>query len=64
MVLLYLNMASTVLKIVLLLVTGASTHVSLSPPNPPAARRERAGEKTVFEHWVLWITWLSKVIRS
>ena len=53
-------------KILALLVTGFSVHVSLSPPNPPAPPKLRlaASRKTLFERCVRWVTFCSKVSSS
>lgn len=53
-------LAPVALKIVLLLLTGISTHYSLTPPRT-AAPKTILPNKTLFERGVLWVTWCSKV---
>ncbi|EMD36161.1 hypothetical protein CERSUDRAFT_95511 [Gelatoporia subvermispora B] len=49
-------------KIALLLTTGASAYLSLSPPNPPAPPKELMGRRTFFECAILWFTFCSKAM--
>ncbi|KAI0916609.1 hypothetical protein AcV5_003047 [Taiwanofungus camphoratus] len=54
--------AKALLKIVLLLITGFSVHLSLSPPNPPASPKHCLSQKTFFERCVRWVTFCSKAM--
>ncbi|OCH85248.1 hypothetical protein OBBRIDRAFT_821595 [Obba rivulosa] len=49
-------------KIALLLTTGASAYLSLSPPNPPAPPKELMTRRTFFERAILWFTFCSKAM--
>lgn len=49
------------LKIAALVATGTSVHLSLSPPNPPAPPKQLLASKTIFERFVRYVTFLSKV---
>lgn len=50
---------------VLLLISAAAVHLSLSPPNPPVdsceCYVEKEGERSFFEIFVQSVTWCSKV---
>ena len=59
----HVALAPALLKISLLLLTGLSTHLSLSPPNPPAPKKQCVAKKTLFERCILWVTFCSKVSR-
>ena len=48
-------------KICLLLLTGISSHISLSPPNAPVPSKQCFKAKSLFERCVRWITFCSKV---
>ncbi|KAI0073853.1 ICMT-domain-containing protein [Panus rudis PR-1116 ss-1] len=50
------------LKIALLLLAGASVHLSLSPPNPPAPPKQCIHKRTLFERCVHWVTFISKAM--
>lgn len=54
--------AAALLKIGLLLVTGISVHLSLSPPNPPAPSKHIIDRRTLFERCVRWVTFCSKMM--
>jgi hypothetical protein len=49
------------LKVTLLFVTGLAVHISLSPPNPPVQDQNCSVPNTLFEKFVLSITFFSKV---
>lgn len=49
------------LKIAALLATGTAVHLSLSPPNPPAPPEQLLASKSIFERWVRYVTFCSKV---
>jgi len=49
-------------KIGLLALTGASSHLSLSPPNAPVPARQCLRAKALFERCVRWVTFCSKTM--
>ena len=60
-----LSLSPTAMEVVLVLLSAASVHVSLSPPNPPVNDGEccfeKDGTNVLFEGFVHSITWCSKV---
>ncbi|KAL4250133.1 Protein-S-isoprenylcysteine O-methyltransferase [Abortiporus biennis] len=46
----------------LLAATCISTHASLSPPNPPALKKQCVARRTVFEKCILWVTFITKAM--
>ncbi|CCM01250.1 uncharacterized protein FIBRA_03299 [Fibroporia radiculosa] len=54
--------AGALCKLALLLVTGVSVHVSLSPPNPPPPPKHLVAQRTLFERCVRWVTFCSKMM--
>ncbi|KAI0794882.1 hypothetical protein C8Q75DRAFT_514319 [Abortiporus biennis] len=57
-----MSATSVAFKIGLLLLTGISTHASLSPPNPPALKKQCVARRTVFEKCILWVTFITKAM--
>ena len=60
-----LSLSPTAMEVALVLLSAASVHVSLSPPNPPVNNGEccfeKDGTNVLFEGFVHSITWCSKV---
>ncbi|GBE84476.1 hypothetical protein BKA93DRAFT_322813 [Sparassis latifolia] len=56
------NTSYGLVKIALLLVTGVSGHLSLSPPNPPVPKTQCLERRTFFERCVRHVTFCSKMM--
>ncbi|TCD61539.1 hypothetical protein EIP91_008283 [Steccherinum ochraceum] len=54
--------SSVGIKIGLLLAAGISSHLSLSPPNPPIPKKQCLRSQTFFERCVRWVTFCSKAM--